>query len=133
MKKIIYFTLLFSLLSFNVYAKNKRQEAKVGHLFLGVSRNLTPSDLRVGRHNWELGIIRLNTFGFHYLINFNDNLYTAIGLGIHGANSDPAVLGALGIEFWNFWIANFRFEAGGAVDIRNQHSVDLALGISLNI
>ncbi|MBF0362621.1 MAG: hypothetical protein HQK49_16495 [Oligoflexia bacterium] len=132
MKKnqIIILLILLILLINSTYGATTRNTGKVGHTYIAVSEGLSLGSLRIGRKNFEVGIYPGYLFGAGGIVNMN-NFYATFAAGI--INSDVGIYAGVGLEFYNFWICNFRFEVAGVSSYHNYTSGHALIGLNFGI
>jgi len=107
-----------------------RNQASVGHIFAAAGTLYGLGSLRIGHHTWEGGLLNSNSLGVVKLLNLG-RMYFGFGFAAVGG-ADFGFYASSGVEFWNLWLLNFRFEANGTATYKNSTTGELLLGVSLN-
>ncbi len=111
-------------------AGTTRNQASWGHVFGAAGLLYGLGSLRVGRHEWEAGLLNARSVGVVKLFNMGQ-IYFGFGFAAMGG-SDFGFYASTGVEFWNFSIVNVRFEANGTASYKNSTDGELLLGLSFN-
>ncbi len=126
------------LLTVSSFASSKdntvRQDAKWGHLYLGLGEAYAPVDYRIGAINWEFGIFQGRVLGVNYLHDLSDHFYMAFGGGLYLGDSPNwdtiSFYSGVGAEFWKLWLLNFRSEIGMYTNLANYTGGKITFGIN---
>ncbi|MBF0298578.1 MAG: hypothetical protein HQK51_07660 [Oligoflexia bacterium] len=136
MKKKLILLFIILILSISVIATtvtagvSTRNSGKVGHSYIALSEGLGLGSIRFGRRNFELGLYPGYLLGVGGIVNMN-NLYATFATGL--INADIGVYAGVGVEFYNFWICNVRFEVAGVSSYHNYTSGHALIGLNFGI
>lgn len=88
-----------------------------------------PASLRVGRDQWEIGLLTPNAVGIDKIFPFSEIYYSAFGL-VAGFGTTPGLYGALGVRLPLFWGFQLRGELAAATLIDGFLSGEGQVGLS---
>lgn len=130
MKKII---LLISLVAMSHSFASPRDKAKLGHIMVGVSGNVSPATFRIGGKAWEAGLLASGVAGIMGMTSIGGSGYAGLGIGVN-YDSALAFYGALGADLWDFSLfaieSAVRVELGASTDTNNLTTGHMVIGFT---
>lgn len=124
MKKII--CLLLSIISFNCISA---PDEKLMHVYGAVGELYSPSSVRVGMSNWEVGMLNRSSFGFGAM-TYKGNKYLIAG-PMFNYNAALGLFAGVGVEWTFFGFSSLRAEINTGHGLDNYSASEMQIGLSL--
>lgn len=117
--------LLFFIIAFRITQALGKPDGFHAYAAMGIT--YTPSSLRAGFHDWELGILN-QVFGFDKIFDINKNSYSGFGFVVTHAGQ-PGVFASMG---WHgdLWFIPMRSELAAYMDFHGNSYATGLIGLS---